>query len=127
MPESSPVQVLGPLIVDRKGSHEEVFDQLRGQGFVRARIDGRVHELDALPKIDPKKKHTIEVVVDRLRIRPDAQQRLLERARQGSHQELRDFFDMFRTVMPDMRFTSEGIKACDGGVTVEWTVAGTHQ
>ena len=58
--------------------HAEVFEQLRGQGFVRARIDGRVHELDALPKIDPKKKHTIEVVVDRLRIRPDAATRLAE-------------------------------------------------
>ena len=78
MPEGAAVQLLAPMIVDRKGSHEEIFDQLRGQGFVRARIDGRVHELDALPKIDPKKKHTIEAVVDRLRIRPDAQQRLSE-------------------------------------------------
>jgi excinuclease ABC subunit A len=78
MPEGSAVQVLAPLIVDRKGENAEVFEQLRGQGFVRARIDGRVHELDALPRIDPKKKHTIEAVVDRLRIRPDAQQRLSE-------------------------------------------------
>ncbi|HUQ09321.1 MAG TPA: excinuclease ABC subunit UvrA [Steroidobacteraceae bacterium] len=78
MPEGTAVQLLAPMIVDRKGSNEEVFDQLRGQGFVRVRIDGRVHELDALPKIDPKKKHTIEAVVDRLRIRPDAQQRLSE-------------------------------------------------
>jgi excinuclease ABC subunit A len=78
MPEGAAVQLLAPMIVDRKGSHEEIFEQLRGQGFVRARIDGRVHEMDALPKIDPKKKHTIEAVVDRLRIRPDAQQRLSE-------------------------------------------------
>jgi excinuclease ABC subunit A len=78
MPEGLAIQLLAPLIVDRKGEHAEVFEQLRGQGFVRARIDGRVHELDALPKIDPKKKHTIEVVVDRLRIRADAQQRLSE-------------------------------------------------
>jgi excinuclease ABC subunit A len=78
MPEGAAVQLLAPMIVDRKGSHEEIFDTLRGQGFVRVRIDGRVHELDALPKIDPKKKHTIEAVVDRLRIRPDAQQRLSE-------------------------------------------------
>ena len=78
MPEGSAVQLLAPMIVDRKGENAEVFEQLRGQGFVRARIDGRVHELDALPKIDPKKKHTIEAVVDRLRIRPDAQQRLSE-------------------------------------------------
>jgi excinuclease ABC subunit A len=78
MPEGAAVLLLAPVIVDRKGEHAEVFEQLRGQGFVRVRIDGRVHELDALPKIDPKKKHTIEVVVDRLRIRPDAQQRLSE-------------------------------------------------
>jgi steroid delta-isomerase-like uncharacterized protein len=45
----------------------------------------------------------------------------------GSHKELRDFFDMFRHVLPDMSFTSEGIKACEGGVTVEWTVSGTHR
>ena len=78
MPEGAAVQLLAPMVVDRKGSHEEIFDTLRGQGFVRVRIDGRVHELDALPKIDPKKKHTVEAVVDRLRIRPDAQQRLSE-------------------------------------------------
>jgi excinuclease ABC subunit A len=78
MPEGSAVMLLAPIVVDRKGEHAEVFEQLRGQGFVRARIDGRVHELDALPKIDAKKKHTIEAVVDRLRIRPDAQQRLSE-------------------------------------------------
>jgi excinuclease ABC subunit A len=78
MPEGLAVLLLAPMIVDRKGENAEVFEQLRGQGFVRARIDGRVHELDALPKIDPKKKHTIDAVVDRLRIRPDAQQRLSE-------------------------------------------------
>ncbi len=78
MPEGSAVQLLAPIVIDRKGEHADVFEQLRGQGFVRARIDGRVHELDALPKIDAKKKHTIEAVVDRLRIRPDAQQRLSE-------------------------------------------------
>jgi excinuclease ABC subunit A len=78
MPEGTAVLLLAPVIVDRKGAHEESFEQLRAQGFVRVRIDGRVHELDALPKVDPKKKHTIEVVVDRLRIRPDSQQRLSE-------------------------------------------------
>ncbi len=69
MPEGLAILLLAPIVVDRKGEHAEIFEQLRGQGFVRARIDGRVHELDALPKIDPKKKHTIEVVIDRLRIR----------------------------------------------------------
>ena len=78
MPEGLAVLLLAPIVIDRKGEHAEVFEQLRGQGFVRVRIDGRVHELDALPKIDAKKKHTIEVVVDRLRIRADAAQRLSE-------------------------------------------------
>ncbi len=78
LPDGLAVLLLAPLVVDRKGEHAEIFETLRGQGFVRARIDGRVHELDALPKIDPKKKHTVEAVVDRLRIRPDAQQRLAE-------------------------------------------------
>src|SRR6476469_3943016 len=49
-PEGDAILLLAPLVVDRKGSHDEVFEQLRGQGFVRARIDGRLHELDALPK-----------------------------------------------------------------------------
>ncbi|HTU67667.1 MAG TPA: excinuclease ABC subunit UvrA [Steroidobacteraceae bacterium] len=78
MPDGAPVVLLAPMVVDRKGENAEIFETLRGQGFVRVRIDGRVHELDALPKIDPKKKHTIEAVVDRLRIRADAQQRLSE-------------------------------------------------
>ena len=78
LPEGLAVLLLAPLIIDRKGEHAEVFEQLRGQGFVRVRIDGRVHELDAVPKIDAKKKHTIEAVVDRLRIRADAAQRLAE-------------------------------------------------
>ena len=78
MPDGLAVLLLAPIVIDRKGEHAEVFEQLRGQGFVRVRIDGRVHELDALPKIDAKKKHTIEVVVDRLRIRADAAQRLSE-------------------------------------------------
>src|SRR5262245_32383083 len=77
-PEGEAILLLAPMVVDRKGEHAEIFEQLRGQGFVRARIDGRVHELDALPKIDPKKKHTVEAVVDRLRIRPDAATRLAE-------------------------------------------------
>ena len=71
MPDGLAIVLLAPMVVDRKGEHAEIFEQLRGQGFVRARIDGRVHELDALPRIDPKKKHTIEVVIDRLRIRTD--------------------------------------------------------
>ncbi len=78
LPDGLAVLLLAPIVIDRKGEHAEVFEQLRGQGFVRVRIDGRAYELDALPKIDAKKKHTIEAVVDRLRIRADAAQRLSE-------------------------------------------------
>ena len=78
LPEGTAALLLAPMIADRKGEHAEVFENLQAQGFVRARVDGRVHELDALPKIDPKRKHTIEAVVDRFRVRPDAGQRLAE-------------------------------------------------
>jgi len=78
LPEGTAAALLAPLVTDRKGEHADVLETLAGQGFVRARIDGRLHELDALPKLDPKRKHTIEVVVDRFRVKPDAAQRLAE-------------------------------------------------
>jgi excinuclease ABC subunit A len=72
------LMILAPLIVGRKGEQVELFDELRAQGFVRLRIDGAVHEIDALPKLKKNVKHTVEVVVDRLRIRPEAKQRIAE-------------------------------------------------
>ncbi len=74
----SRLMILAPVIVDRKGEHNELLDELRAQGFVRVRVNGEVYEMDALPKLEKNKKHTIEVVVDRLRIRTDMQQRLAE-------------------------------------------------
>ena len=73
-----PALLLAPLVVDRKGEQAQVLADLQARGFVRARIDGTVHELDALPTLDPKKKHTIEAVIDRFRVKPEAQQRLAE-------------------------------------------------
>ncbi|MCS6948691.1 MAG: excinuclease ABC subunit UvrA, partial [Steroidobacteraceae bacterium] len=70
--------MLAPVVGDRKGSHAEVLDNLRSQGFLRIRIDGQVVELDDLPPLDTRRKHTIEVVVDRLKLRSDAAQRLAE-------------------------------------------------
>jgi excinuclease ABC subunit A len=67
-----------PLVDDRRGQHAQLLSELVGQGFVRVRIDGEVYELDALPALDPKRKHRIEAVVDRFRIRPEAAQRLAE-------------------------------------------------
>ena len=78
LPEGTAVALLAPLVTDRKGEHAEVFEQLAAQGFVRVRLDGRIHELDALPRLDPKRKHTIEAVVDRLRLKPESGARLAE-------------------------------------------------
>ena len=78
LPEGEAAMLLAPLIADRKGEHADVLDNLQSQGFVRARIDGRVIELDAAPQLDPKRKHNIDAVVDRFRVRSDAAQRLAE-------------------------------------------------
>jgi excinuclease ABC subunit A len=78
LPEDTRLMILAPLIVGRKGEQSELFDELRAQGFVRVRIDGEVHEIDELPRLRKNVKHTVEVVVDRLRVRPDAKQRLAE-------------------------------------------------
>ncbi len=78
LPEGSAWLLLAPLIADRKGAHKDVLDQLRTQGFIRARIDGRVVELDDAPELNAKTRHTIEAVVDRFRVREDLAQRLAE-------------------------------------------------
>ncbi len=78
LPEGAAVALLAPVVSDRKGEQQEVLEELASQGFVRVRIDGRIHEMDALPQLDGKRKHTIEAVVDRMRIRPDSGQRLAE-------------------------------------------------
>ena len=70
--------LLAPVIRERKGEHLSVFEELRAQGFVRARVNGKLYELDELPKLDKQKKHTIDVVVDRFKVRADLQQRLAE-------------------------------------------------
>ncbi|MGK2915717.1 MAG: excinuclease ABC subunit UvrA [Porticoccaceae bacterium] len=70
--------LLAPLVRDRKGEHAQVFEQLRAQGFIRVRVDGRVCELDDLPTLEKNKKHSIEVVVDRLRVHADLAPRLAE-------------------------------------------------
>ncbi|CEG53511.1 excinuclease ABC subunit UvrA [Stutzerimonas kunmingensis] len=78
LPEGRKLMLLAPVIRERKGEHLAVFDELRAQGFVRARVNGRLYELDELPKLDKQKKHSIDVVVDRFKVRGDLQQRLAE-------------------------------------------------
>ena len=78
MPIDTKVMILAPVIRERKGEHVELLQTLRAQGFIRARIDGEMRELDQLPKLDLRKKHTIEVVVDRLKVRDEMRVRLAE-------------------------------------------------
>src|SRR6185312_214572 len=70
--------MLAPIVRERKGEHVQIFEQLRAQGFVRARVDGEVYELDAVPSLALRQKHTIEAVIDRFRPRADIKQRLAE-------------------------------------------------
>ena len=77
-PADTRIMLLAPLVADRKGEHVELFIELKAKGFTRVRIDGEVVELDPTPKLAKNHKHTIEVVVDRLKVRPDAKQRLAE-------------------------------------------------
>ncbi len=78
LPEGTRLMLLAPVIQERKGEHTQVLETLRAQGYVRARIDGTVMELDQAPALEKKQKHTIEAVVDRVVVRPGQQQRLAE-------------------------------------------------
>ncbi|MDO8926817.1 MAG: excinuclease ABC subunit UvrA, partial [Sideroxyarcus sp.] len=78
LPEGTKVMILSPIVVERKGEQLDLFDELRAQGFVRLRVNGKVCEMDNLPKLAKNSKHTIEIVVDRLKVAPDIKQRLAE-------------------------------------------------
>ncbi len=78
LPDGTRVMLLAPIVVGRKGEHQQVINGLRAQGFVRIRLDGATVDLDDVPEIDKRRKHDIDVIVDRLRIRPDLQLRLAE-------------------------------------------------
>ncbi|MCP5153654.1 MAG: excinuclease ABC subunit UvrA [Ectothiorhodospiraceae bacterium] len=78
LPEGDRLMLLAPVVDERKGEHVAIIEALRGQGFARVRIDGQVHELDALPALDRQRRHSVEAVVDRFRVRPDLALRLAE-------------------------------------------------
>ena len=78
LPADTRIMVLAPIIRGRKGEHLHVFSELRGGGFIRARVDGLVCELDYPPDLEKNKKHSIDVVIDRLKIKPGLEQRLAE-------------------------------------------------
>ena len=78
LPEGSKLMLLAPVVRDRKGEHLHIFEQMRAAGFIRVRVDGIVVDLDDVPALDKKRKHRIDVVVDRFKVREDLKLRLAE-------------------------------------------------
>ncbi|MFV8756285.1 excinuclease ABC subunit UvrA [Nannocystaceae bacterium ST9] len=78
LPEDTKASLFAPLVVHRKGEFRELFEELRGRGFIRVRIDGEVHRLEDAPKLDKKFKHSIDLVVDRVKLRKQDRMRLAE-------------------------------------------------
>jgi excinuclease ABC subunit A len=77
-PEDTKLMILAPIVKGRKGEHQQLFESLRSQGFIRVRVNGVISELDQIPKLAKTKKHDIEVIVDRLKVHADQQLRLAE-------------------------------------------------
>ena len=118
-PEGTRMQVLAPVVRAKKGEHAKVLEEARRSGFVRVRIDGEVYDLDDTPALDKKKKHTIELVVDRLIVRPgkEFQKRLTDSIETATSRAagmvLMDYFDQGETLF-SMNY------ACpDCGVSIE--------
>ncbi len=78
LPAETKLMILAPVVANRKGEQLDLFTELRAQGFARVRVDGTVYEIDAVPKLTKTQKHTVDVVVDRLKVRDDMRQRLAE-------------------------------------------------
>ncbi|HKW36874.1 MAG TPA: excinuclease ABC subunit UvrA [Burkholderiales bacterium] len=78
LPAEAAIMILAPIVASRKGEQHELVAELRAQGFARLRVDGKVHEIDAVPRLSKNVKHTVDVVVDRLKVRADANRRLAE-------------------------------------------------
>ena len=78
LPEDTKLMILAPVVANRKGEQLDLFGELKAQGFVRLRVDGKVYDIDTLPKLNKNTKHSIDVVVDRLKARADVRQRLAE-------------------------------------------------
>ncbi|MGV8825590.1 excinuclease ABC subunit UvrA [Methylibium petroleiphilum] len=78
LPEDTRLMILAPVLRERKGEHGELFEDMQARGYVRFRIDGAVHEITDLPKLKKNEKHDIDVVIDRLKVRPEMGQRLAE-------------------------------------------------
>jgi len=78
LPNDTKIMLLAPIVNSRKGEQQDLFEDLKAQGFIRLRIDGEIYEIDGLPKLTKTKKHQVDVVVDRIKINPDIKQRITE-------------------------------------------------
>ncbi len=85
LPEGNKLMLLAPVVQQRKGEHIQVIEELRAQGYIRARINGKVVELDQAPSLELRKKHTIEAVIDRFKVRADIKQRLADSIETALH------------------------------------------
>jgi excinuclease ABC subunit A len=83
LPENTKLMILAPVINGRKGSHQDLLDELRAQGFIRVRIDGKIYEIDDVPSLEKNIKHQIDVVIDRVKINPEIKQRVTESVETG--------------------------------------------
>ncbi|WP_020167500.1 MULTISPECIES: excinuclease ABC subunit UvrA [Methylotenera] len=78
LPEETKLMILAPVVSNRKGEQVDLFDQLKAQGFVRLRVDGKIYEMDELPKLTKTVKHSVDVVIDRIKVKADLKQRIAE-------------------------------------------------
>ena len=83
LPEDSKIMILAPVVNNRKGSHIDLIDELRAQGFIRIRLDGSIYEIDNIPPIQKNTKHQLDVVIDRIKIHHDIKQRITESVETG--------------------------------------------
>ena len=82
-PVDTKLMILAPVINNRKGSHLDLIDELRAQGFIRIRLDGKIYEIDDIPPLEKNIKHQLDVVIDRIKVHPDIKQRLTESVEAG--------------------------------------------
>jgi len=78
LPEDTRLMILAPVVSERKGEQLDLFEELKAQGFVRVRVDGKTYELDEVPKLAKTTKHSVDVVIDRLKVKQDMKQRIAE-------------------------------------------------
>ena len=123
LPEGSRFQVLAPVVRERKGEYAEMFRAMQAQGYSRARVDGVVHPLDAVPPLKKQEKHSIEIVIDRLAVKGDSRRRLTDSVetalRLGNGLVILDFVDLPETDPDRERTFSEHLACHRDGLSFE--------